>query len=298
MGLLLVDKPAGRTSHDVIQEARRRLDIRRIGHTGTLDPFATGLLLLLVGRLTRVMEHFHLLRKTYEATMRLGLETDTEDLTGSVVAESDAWRGLGEDRVTEVLGGLRGRTMQVPSVYSARAVGGERAYAAAREGRPIALEARPIDVHEIEIARFAPPLVHFSVTVSTGTYVRALARDAGRELGCGAHLVALRRTAIGPFSVEDAAALDGLPRELPGPPPSWLEPAEALGWLWRRDVTAAEGEAVRHGRPIPLGTLKAPAVPDHGPSEPDAVTLFEEGRLLGLGEARDDRVHPRKVLAA
>lgn len=297
MGLLLVDKPAGPTSHDVVTTARRRLGVRRIGHTGTLDPFATGLLLLLVGRLTRASEHFHLLTKSYEATLRLGQETDTADPTGEVVSESEAWRELSEARVRAVLSELRGRHLQVPPAYSARSVAGRRSYEAARRGDPLELEPRPVEVHEIAVTEVAPPLVDFSVTVSTGTYARALARDAGRALGCGGHLARLRRTRIGPFDVEEAVAPDGVPDGVPASAPCWLEPEAALAWLWHRDVSRDEGRALRQGRPIPAGRLEEPRVEGHGPADPGPIALLERGRLLGLGEVEGSRIRPRKVLA-
>ena len=282
-GLLLVDKPADVTSHDVVGTARRGLAERRIGHTGTLDPFATGLLLLCVGPFTRATEYFHALAKSYTATLRLGEETDTDDLTGVVTGGDEAWRRLPDGAIESAVHRLREVREQVPSRYSAKKIGGVPAYRRTREGEDVALPAVPITVHEAEVVGLAPPSVDVEVTVSTGTYVRALARDLGRELGCGAHLTALRRTRIGPFRVEDAAGLDQV-AEGSVPEAAWHTPASALGWLPRRDVTPSEATDLRHGRRVDASGLPA------GP-----VALVADGRLVAVGEADGAEVHPRKV---
>lgn len=298
--MLLVDKPAGTTSHDAVLIARARVGMRRIGHTGTLDPFATGLLLLLAGPFTRAMQYFHALAKRYTAVMRLGVETDTEDRTGTPVTESDAWRGLSEDDVRDALATRVGEGTQVPPGYSAKKLEGRRAYTEARRGAIVELAPVPITVHGLELDRFEPPIVAFSTTVSTGTYVRSLARDVGRDLGCGAHLVELRRTRIGPFRVEDAVT----PEEIapPGSPGArgWLAPVEALAWMPRRRLDAGETAAVRHGRAVPATALEPP-VPEAGPvgaPAEGAVALVADGGLVAVGERHGDELRPRKVFAA
>lgn len=282
-GLLLVDKPAGVTSHDVVSLARRALGERRIGHTGTLDPFATGLLLLCTGTFTRAVEYFHVLTKTYEAVMRLGRETTTGDASGETVMEAPDRIAPAPEVIEAAVGALTGVTEQVPSTFSAKRVGGVRAYEAARAGTEVALAAVPIRVHEARVTRFTPPDVGFTVRVSTGTYVRALARDVGRELGVGAHLTELRRTRIGPYSVDDALP----PADLAAAAGSARVPAvDALGWLGRRDLTEAEATEIGHGRPIEANGAAG------------LIRLVEGGRLAAIGEGDGTTIRPRKVFPA
>lgn len=285
------------TSHDVIVAVRARLSMRRIGHTGTLDPFATGLLILLTGPFTRSMRYFHGLAKRYRAVMRLGVETDTEDRTGATIAESDAWRDLSAEDLRRVLARHVGEGTQVPPSYSAKKIEGRRAYTEARRGALVELAPVPITVHALELERFEPPEVAFSTTVSTGTYVRSLARDIGRDLGCGAHLLALRRTRIGPFSVDDAVVPDEA--AAPGSPGArgWRRPAEALAWLPCRPLEPHEAEAVGHGRAISAGELEPPdpAAGPIGPPAERAVALVAEGALLAVAERTGDELRPRTV---
>ena len=302
-GVLLVDKPEGPTSHDVVDRARRALDERSVGHTGTLDPFASGLLILCVGRATRLTEYFHALDKEYLAGVRLGVETATHDPEGEVVAESEAWRGLDRERLEEALAALSGRIRQRPPAFSAKRVGGERAHRAAREGRGVELEPVSVTVHELEVTAFQPPEVELRCRVGTGTYVRAIARDLGRDLGCGAHLRTLRRTRVGPFAAAgavDGAALEetrggGLTPDTLGE--AWLEPASALSWLPRRELEADEARAVAHGNPVPRGRVRAPRSPATEETAGAPVMLLHEGRLLAVAEQEGDRLQPRKVFA-
>lgn len=301
-GVLLVDKPEGPTSHDVVQAARRALGERRVGHTGTLDPFASGLLVLCVGRATRLAEYFHSLDKEYRALVRLGVETDTLDPEGAVVAESDAWRDLDAERVAGALDTLTGSVLQRPPAYSAKRVDGERAHRAARKGRDVELEPVRVEVHELEAVSIEIPEVEIRARVGTGTYVRALARDLGRALGCGAHLTRLRRTRTGPFEVGravDAAALDRAdapvgPGELGE---AWYRPAGALAWLPTRELDGEEAAAVGHGSSVERGRIEAPrwVGSDGAASEP--VVLLHDGRLVAVAEPRDGRLQPRKVFA-
>lgn len=317
LGLLLVDKSAGPTSHDVVQTARRSLEIGRIGHTGTLDPFATGLLLLCVGRATRLVPFLQDLPKTYRAVLELGVETSTHDPEGEVRVRSEAWRSLDRARVMEVLGGHTGVLDQVPPAYSAKHVDGERAHRRARRGEPVELPSQEIEVHRLELLELDAPRLVVETTVSTGTYVRALARDVGRELGCGAHLTALRRTVVGPFRVEDAVsdrdlAVGDRASFVGGT--AWRDPAAALAWLPRRRLEPGETERVGHGGRVPLGELEAPvwAATSSGPSatsgagasrdgEPSdgegsgPVALVYEGRLVAVAEVLDGVLQPRVV---
>jgi len=206
-GVLLVDKPSGVTSHDVVAVARRALGIKRVGHTGTLDPFATGLLVLLVGRGTRLAQYVADEPKVYDATIVFGAETTTDDLTGEVTRDAALPDPHDVDRAID---SLTGPLRQTPPDYSAKQVAGRRAYAAARAGAPLDLEPVPVLVHSWRIRRRTAAELDVTITCGRGTYVRALARDLGRAASSAAHLTALRRLRSGPFDVADAVSLDEL----------------------------------------------------------------------------------------
>lgn len=213
-GLLLLDKPAGVTSHDVVQIARRAYGERSIGHLGTLDPFATGLLVLLLGRCTRLASFVPNEPKEYRAVIRFGTETDSDDSTGTVTVE----RALpGEDAIASGIRQLTGSISQLPPAYSAKQVDGQRAYAAARRGEPLALEAVGVTVHGWTVERVARTELVARIICSSGTYIRALARDLGRLAGSAAHLHQLRRLRSGDFRVEDAATVEQLASDTPPP---------------------------------------------------------------------------------
>jgi tRNA pseudouridine55 synthase len=212
-GLLLVDKPAGITSHDVVQIVRRAYGERSIGHLGTLDPFATGLLILLLGRSTRLANFIVTDPKVYEATIQFGAETDTDDCTGAVIREGVVPDGASID---EAIPHLTGKISQVPPDYSAKSVDGTRAYSAARQG--VAIELAPVEVRVDEwlIRDRRDDAIDVTITCGTGTYIRALARDLGRMTGSAAHLKSLRRIRAGTFDVNHAVTLDDLKK---APPP-------------------------------------------------------------------------------
>ena len=212
-GLLLVDKPAGVTSHDMILAARRAYDERSIGHLGTLDPFATGLLLMLIGRATRLATFIVTEPKVYEATIRFGSEMDTDDSTGAVVRSAPLPEA---PTVRAAIASLTGDLMQVPPAYSAKSVDGARAYDSARRGEPVQLPPVAVRVHRWDVKEEQHDLIRATITCGTGTYVRALARDLGRAAGSAAHLESLRRTRCGEFDVRDAASLEDL-RNAPPP---------------------------------------------------------------------------------
>lgn len=275
-GLLLVDKPAGVTSHDVVDAERRHLRTRRIGHAGTLDPMATGLLILGVGRATRLLRYLGDLPKTYEGTGHLGVETDTLDADGAVVrtAPVEVTRDALERACRSFLGG----SLQAPPAYSAVKVGGRRLYEAARAGERLEAEPRPIRVDAFDLTAFDPPTFDLRLTCSGGTYVRVLVADVGRALGCGAHLSRLRRTAIGPFTVEQAR------------PPATTEPLPveaAVRHLPRVDLGAEEAIAASHGR------ILAPT----GVEGPHAV-FGPDGRLIGVYRDEGAKARPEVVLVA
>jgi tRNA pseudouridine55 synthase len=294
-GGLLVDKPEGPTSHDMVARARRALGVRRVGHTGTLDPFASGLLVLLVGRATRLAEYLDDFPKEYLARARLGVRTDTDDREGEVVAESPAWEGLDPSRVTASLEALTGDLDQVPPAYSAKKRGGEAAYRKARRGETVVLDPVRVRVHEIQVEEVALPWVDFRVVCSTGTYIRALARDAGESLGVGGHLVSLRRTRIGPFRVEEAFPGDALDPErageATGSPSWWRTPLELLGHLEGIQVDEEAAARLASGQGIEL-----PTAPDAGEGvAPVALAVGE--RLVAVAERRGTLLQPRKVFA-
>lgn len=287
-GVLPVDKPEGPTSHDIVGRARRALGERRIGHTGTLDPFASGLLLLCVGPATRLSQYLTGEDKEYLARARLGLETDTLDREGEVVRESDGWKGLERTDLERALEGLRGEIRQLPPVFSAKKIRGEAAHRRVRRGEEVELEPVTVTVHELELTEVALPEVAFRVVCSSGTYIRALARDLGKALGVGAHLTALRRTRVGTRGVEGA-----IPGDFPGPvPPSaWISPLEALAGWPRVEVTQEEAVRVTQGQRIPL-TEGVPGLP--GAAEV-RVAAHLGGRLLAVGRVREGILRPEKV---
>lgn len=208
-GVLNVDKPDGITSFGVVARVRKGAGMKKVGHAGTLDPSATGVLLVCLGQAVRVSEYLMELPKTYRGDVRLGVATDTYDAEGEVVFEGDG-ESVDEARLREALDELARRQRQVPPSFSALKVGGTPAHRLARAGRPVALPARRARIESLELVSFRPPLVELEVRCGKGTYIRTLADDLGRLLGCGAHLRSLRRTAIGPFDVEDATTLERL----------------------------------------------------------------------------------------
>jgi len=206
-GLLLVDKPAGITSHDVVAIVRRAVASRRVGHAGTLDPFATGLLVVLTGRGTRLIPYIDGEPKVYDATIRFGIETDTDDSTGTSVRESEPPT---DAAINAAVARLTGEIEQIPPAYSAKQVSGVRAYAAARRGEALELRAARVTVHGWRLTSRVGPELSVRITCSGGTYVRALARDLGRLANSAAHLSALRRIRSGPFAIEDAVTIPDL----------------------------------------------------------------------------------------
>jgi tRNA pseudouridine55 synthase len=286
-GLLIVDKPAGRTSHDVVARARRLLGTRKVGHAGTLDPMATGVLVLGIGRATRLLGHLTLTEKAYDATIRLGQATVTDDAEGEVVATTSA-AGVTDDAVRGGIGALTGDLLQVPSSVSAIKVDGQRAYKRVRAGDEVALAARPVTVSAFDVldVRRTADLVDVDVTVvcSSGTYVRALARDLGTGLGVGGHLTALRRTRVGPYGLDVAHTLQSL--EDGDACAAVLPISDAVRAAFPvRDVDAAEAAVIAHGGPLTLS--------DRGPG-PVAV-IGPDGRFLALVEDRGGRAKPTAV---
>jgi tRNA pseudouridine55 synthase len=287
-GVLPVDKPEGPTSHDVVAQARRGLGTRRVGHTGTLDPFASGLLLICVGGATRLSEYLTALRKRYVATMRLGVATDTDDLTGTPIFESDAWRSLDEEAVRAALEAQVGDRLQLPPRYSAKKVAGERLYASARRGEEVERTPTPVTIHSIRVLRIELPEVEFEVECGSGTYIRAIARDAGESLGVGGSLTRLRRTSVGDFDLGQAVALDQL-SDASAVDAAILSPARAVAHLAHIEADEAGVRALGYGQGIPATGDLPVGVPIAILSGPD--------QLVAIGERVGDRIQPRKVLA-
>ncbi|WP_125132458.1 tRNA pseudouridine(55) synthase TruB [Microbacterium sp. 10M-3C3] len=269
-GILLVDKPQGITSHDVVARARRALGTRKVGHAGTLDPMATGLLVLGVDGATRLLTYLVGADKTYTATIRLGARTDTDDAEGTVVERADAaaWADVDDAAIDRGVAALTGDIRQVPSTVSAIKVQGRRAYDLARAGESVELAARAVTVSRFAVLarRRSPDALDLDVVVdcSSGTYIRALARDLGAGLGVGGHLTALRRERVGPFDVADAVASDAIAAD------RLLSPAAAAtAAIGALAVTADEARDLRHGKRLTgaaerLTGTRAAAVDPHG----------------------------------
>ncbi|MGE2692288.1 tRNA pseudouridine(55) synthase TruB [Mycolicibacterium pulveris] len=249
-GLVIVDKPAGFTSHDVVGRCRRIFDTRKVGHAGTLDPMATGVLVVGIERATKILGLLTATDKSYAATIRLGQTTSTEDAEGEVLQTVSA-ADVTDAQIEAAVGALRGDIDQIPSAVSAVKVGGQRAYQLARAGRPVELAPRRVRVDRFDVLGTRRQESHVDVDVevdcSSGTYIRALARDVGAALGVGGHLTALRRTRVGAFGLDEARSLDALADE---PRLSYTLDAACLLSFPRRDLTAEEAESASHGRAL------------------------------------------------
>jgi tRNA pseudouridine55 synthase len=277
-GLLLVDKPAGITSHDVVAIVRRATHTRRVGHAGTLDPFATGLLVILTGRATRLIPYVDGEPKVYEATIRLGVETTTDDGTGETVRTADA---PPEHAIVDAIGQLTGPLDQIPPAYSAKQIDGTRAYAAARQGAALDLPPSRVTVHEWSVLGRDGDDLRVRIACSGGTYIRALARDLGRLTGSAAHLSALRRTNSGPFSVESAMTIDALCAETV----ALRSLRAAIPSMPVQTLDAAELERVAHGNSIDARVDGA-----------RIALLDDEETLIAVADRAGERLHPKLVL--
>ena len=276
-GFLLVDKPAGISSHDVVAKVRRARHRIRAGHTGTLDPFATGLLLVALGRATRLIRFVPSEPKVYDAVIAFGTATDTDDATGNVVGHGPV---PADAAVLDAIGQLTGALQQVPPAYSARHVGGRRAYEVARTGAQPDLAPGSITVHEWTVESLGDGRLSATIACSSGTYIRSLARDLGTLSGTAAHLAALRRTRIGPFDVRNAG-----PPDESGDQPV-IQAADALAGLIRQVVTGDDLLRLTHGRPV--------VAHEEGPT---AALVDESGALVAVGEREGDWWQPRVVIA-
>lgn len=279
-GLVVVDKSAGMTSHDVVARVRRMAGTRKVGHAGTLDPMATGVLVLGVERATRLLGHLMLTEKSYDATITLGVSTTTDDAEGEIVSTCSL-DGVIAEAVRAELSRSVGEIEQVPTSVSAIKVDGKRAYARVRAGEQVELKARPVTIHELTVHEVALPEVRISVRCSSGTYIRAIARDLGVALGVGGHLSQLRRTAVGPFTLAVARTTDALADEF------GVLPIAAAARASFSCVDLGEDQAthVRFGRPLDL------ALPGTGPY----AVFAPDGEFLALYEQRGDVAKPVAV---
>lgn len=283
-GVLNIDKPSGLTSHDVVARLRRTTGIRRIGHAGTLDPLATGVLVVCLGRATRLIEYLIGQDKTYETTIRLGQTTDTYDADGEIVVERPA--DVTPEAIAAALEAFRGPIRQRAPAYSAIKRDGQPLYKLARRGEAVDPPVRDVTIHALEMLSYEPPLLTLRVACSSGTYIRSLAHDLGQALGCGGHVVALRRTAVGPFDIAAAVALDSLT------PENWqahlLPPDAAVAHLPAVAVNAEGSRALRLGQQA--GDAAA------YPPDTAARVYDDDGRFLGVAVAAGECWQPRKML--
>ncbi len=285
-GLLNLNKPSGPTSHDLVAAVRRGTRVKKVGHAGTLDPLATGVLVLCLGPATRLSEYVMRSRKVYRARVHFGVATDTYDAQGEVVARSDALPSRAT--VEAALAGFRGELMQVPPMYSAIKRGGRKLYELARAGEQVERPPRPVTVYRLELVDWQPPLATLEVECSPGTYIRSLAHDLGQALGCGAHLAALERRASGHFRVEDAVP--------------WGEFRAAMeAGTWREhllppDLALAEAPAVHLNAEQAARVLHGNTVAAEG-SGVLARAYDPQGRFIAVLERRGDVWKPQKVFA-
>ncbi len=289
-GFLVVDKPVGWTSHDVVDAARKWLGTRRVGHLGTLDPLATGVLPLAVRSATRLAPYIAEVDKTYVGCIELGVETDTLDAEGRVLRRHEGPLP-GESAVRDAMAGFLGEIDQVPPMFSAVKKGGVPLHRLAREGREVEREAKRVRVDRFELVKFVPPRVEIAVDCSSGTYVRVLAADLGKRLGCGAHLAELRRTRSGPFEIAEALTPSQLAEEAErGEIDRRLVSAVNVLGLPVLRLTSEEDQRIRHGGEIPLG----------GPPQPPGTrmaALDASGELVAILELKPGRrLKPLRVL--
>jgi tRNA pseudouridine55 synthase len=273
-GLICLDKPYGQSSHDIVNAIRRLAAIRRVGHAGTLDPLATGLLIVCLGRATRLLEYLTGQPKTYLATIQLGQETNTYDAEGEITAERPV--DITSQQLSAALAKFRGPIEQLPPMYSAVKVGGQPLYRLARKGQSVERPARTVTIHQLDLLSWQDTILTLRIHCSSGTYIRSIAHDLGQELECGAFLAALRRTETGRFSLEDAVPLSQLSQN------DWrshLQPTDsAVGHLPRLELTSSEALTLYHGQAIP-----------RRPDQPvDALVRAYDGRSRFVGVVAGD----------
>jgi tRNA pseudouridine55 synthase len=294
-GVLLLDKPVGLSSNDALIRAKRVLNAKKAGHTGTLDPFATGLLPLCFGEATKFSQDLLEADKTYEATVHLGIMTNTGDTEGEAIetAAAGVVEAVTEAQIEAALARLRGPIMQVPPMYSALKRDGKAYYEYARAGITLEREARPVTIHALEFMSYEAPFLKIRVTCSKGTYVRVLGEDIGAALGCGAHLNALRRTQVGPLTIEGMITMEAL--QAHAEPLSLLAPVDALLSSFPAvDLTPELAVRFLQGQRLALGKEAAVAVP----AELGRVRVYAEGKLLGTAQLQEYAIlAPERLIA-
>jgi tRNA pseudouridine55 synthase len=291
-GVLLLDKPVGLSSNDALIKAKRVLNAKKAGHTGTLDPFATGLLPLCFGEATKFSQDLLEADKTYEATVHLGVMTTTGDTEGSVVEGREVDVTL--EQIDAALARFRGPIMQVPPMYSALKRDGKPLYEYARAGKTVEREGRQVTIHSLELLACALPDVSFRVTCSKATYVRTLAEDIGEALGCGAHLVALRRTGVGALTLEHAVTLDALSDATESERDAWLQPVDAL--LSTFPSVHLDEDATRrflHGQRLKLSEL---SLSGEAANAQRVRVYAAQGRLLGVAKQGEGVLAPERLV--
>lgn len=280
LGIVLIDKPLGITSHDVIGQLRRRFETRRVGHAGTLDPLATGLLVVAIGPATRFLQYLPLEPKEYVASIRFGVATTTQDAEGEVVSEGTLPPNLREE-FERLVPQYRGLIQQIPPIYSAVKKDGKPLYHYARKGIEVEREARTVHIGDVEILDDLPNEIEVRVTCSGGTYMRTWAHDIGQSIGCGAYLVGLRRTKVGRFLLSDASTLEEVGRQ------HLIPLSEALPPLPLLHLNSVQVDAVRHGQPIGMSNL---------PASRACGLLDGSGEVVGIGRIDGPMVHPEVVI--
>ena len=309
-GVLVIDKPEGPTSHDIVAQVRRVLRVKRVGHTGTLDPMATGVLPLVIGRATRLTQFLLKDSKTYSATIRLGFSTDTYDALGTPVGSNgdpslDLSRELGDQVIESALNKFRGTFDQCPPPFSAKKIGGIRAYTIARRGGPVVTVPVQVTVDQLRLLKAENSRLQVEITCSSGFYVRSLAHDIGQMLGCGAHLQALRRTRSGEFDLTHAIPLEsavqgsGEAKNMVNPAPPIVDRilplSELLKALPSAILTSRGRRCASNGQPINQDELTH--IDDVIGMATSRVRLFDEtGQLVAIAEKKEGALHPRVVL--
>lgn len=294
--MLNINKPTGVTSRDVVNRVVHLVRPAKAGHAGTLDPMATGVLVVCVGHATRLISFVQEGRKRYRARFRLGQTSDTDDITGKLV-EGGPWSAVSRDELNALLSEFTGAIDQVPPQFSAIHVKGRRAYDLARRGETVELSARPVDVHSLELTEFTPPDFELEIECGSGTYVRSIGRDLGTRLGCGAVMTQLERTAVLPFELSDAIELDSLTSETLT---QYLRPIESIvAHLPQRTLSDKEIVAIRQGQAIAFGSIGDIRIPNVEASrnETRLALTAEDGSLLAIGEHDRTirRIQPRIV---
>jgi tRNA pseudouridine55 synthase len=287
-GLLIVNKPVGPTSHDIVYRVRKWSGERRVGHTGTLDPLASGVLIICLGTATRISEYILHSDKRYTAVVRLGQTTATYDAQGAILEQKDV--NLSREQIEAALGQFRGRIDQTPPAYSAIQVNGKRAYEMAREGEEVELKPRTITIHSLDIVDWKSPDLTLDISCSSGTYIRSIANDLGQALGVGGHIVGLVRTATGPFTLDDAHELDSLQNLRPLSFLQLMRPTDDALLEWPEIKLDAEGaNRIQHGNPVPL---------TEGHTEGLGRAYDPRGRLVAIVEVdlEHNEWKPKKVL--